>query len=145
MKPLIPCLLLALPCLLWSGTSLAGTDQIFADGFDPPQWVNVTGPNFWQCSANCSLVNGAFVEAGPGMTLTTVGTWANGFRPRAVRVNASLSPMFSLGVGLAAGGIDFGVCSNYVVQTPCALQVTADIQRINLYISGTISSIEFLR
>jgi hypothetical protein len=129
-----------------SSPSFAGTvDPIFADGFEEPQWVDATGPNFWQCSANCSLVNGAFVEAGPGMTLTAVGTWASGFRPRAVRVNASLSPMFSLGVGLLPGGVDFGVCPNYVVLTPCALQVSADIQRINLYISGTISKIEFLR
>jgi hypothetical protein len=138
---------LTLCALLSHAQAQSNAELIFRDGFEVPRWVNVTGPSFWQCSANCSLVNGQFVEAGAGMTLTAVGTWAAGLRPIAVRVNASAygnGQLFELAVGLLPGGNDFGSCSNYVVNTSCALTVSSDIQRINLYISERINSIEFL-
>lgn len=120
-----------------------GLDEIFRSTFDE-QWIDVTGPGFWQCNANCSVVNGQFVEAGAGMTINPTGTWTLGFRPTAVRVDATISPMQDLGVGCGAGGNDFGSCSNYAANTTCLLNVFGNIERMNLYNSGTIRKIEFL-
>jgi hypothetical protein len=123
--------------------SRGSPDSIFRSSFDE-RWVDFTGPTFWQCNANCSVVGGQFVESGPGMTINPVGDWVLGFRPIAVRVDASISPMDQLGVGCGSGGTDFGVCAGYVVGTACILNVTDNLQRMNLYNSGTIRKIEFL-
>lgn len=123
--------------------ALDSSDAVFRSGFDE-QWIDVTGTGFWQCNANCMLVDGRFVESGAGMTINAVGTWVNGLRPLAVRVEASKSPLLQLGVGLSGGGIDFAYCENYVVTTPCPVRASADIQRMNLYQSGRIDRIEFL-
>jgi hypothetical protein len=120
-----------------------GAEVIFQSGFDE-RWIDVTGPDFWQCNANCSLVNGQFVEAGAGMTINPVGTWINGLRPLAVRVQASENPLLLLSVGRFGGGIEYAYCENYVVATPCPVQAAGDIQRMNLYMSGRIDRIEFL-
>jgi hypothetical protein len=120
-----------------------GLDEIFRSTFDE-QWVDVSGPAFWQCNANCSVVDGHFVEDGSGMTINPTGTWTVGFRPTAVRVDASISPMQHLGVGCGQGGNDFASCDNYVVNTPCLLNVDGNIERMNLYNAGTIRRIEFL-
>jgi hypothetical protein len=121
-----------------------GNELIFKDGFEQARWIDVTGTSFWQCSANCSVQNNLFVEAGAGMTITATGSWNVGLRPTAIRVDASLSPMFELAAGLLPGGNNFGSCRDYVANSACALQVNADIQRLNLYISGTIRKIELL-
>jgi hypothetical protein len=123
--------------------AIRGNDFIFQSGLEAGQWVNVTGPNFWQCRANCNLVNGEFVDSGGGMALEALPGWVGGFRPSAVRVDASENPMFLLSVGLTPGGSDFGRCENYVRLEPCTLQVNDTIQRINLYQSGTVRKIEF--
>jgi hypothetical protein len=123
--------------------SRGSPDSIFRSSFDE-RWVDFTGPTFWQCNANCSVVGGQFVESGPGMTINPVGDWVLGFRPIAVRVDASISPMDQLGVGCGSGGNDFGVCAGYVVGTACILNVTDNLERMNLYNSGTIRKIEFL-
>jgi hypothetical protein len=123
----------------------AGSDLIFRSAFEDGTWVDATGEAFWQCRANCNIVAGQFVDSGGGMALEVVGTWADGgFSPRAVRVDASESPMLTLSVGLIPGGIDFGSCSNYLRLDVCPLQVTESIRRINLYQSGTVRKIEFL-
>jgi hypothetical protein len=137
----------ALPALvglfLAVSSSADAGDIIFRSGIEEGAWIDATGTSFWQCSANCSVQNNQFVEAGAGMTINAAGTWNANLRPLAIRVDASNSPMFQLGVGRLAGGIDFGVCDNYVVNSPCYVDVTSDIQRLNLYISGTIRKIEF--
>ena len=126
-------------------SNVAGSDLIFRSAFEDGTWVDATGVAFWQCRANCNIVAGQFVDSGGGMALEVVGTWADGgFRPVAVRVDASESPMLTLSVGLIPGGIDFGSCSNYLRLDVCPLQVTESIRRINLYQSGTVRKIEFL-
>jgi hypothetical protein len=128
-------------CAFTVGAVQAG-DILFRSGMESGAWIDVSGTSFWQCSANCSVQSGQFVESGAGMTITATGNWNVNLRPLAIRVDATTSPMFQLGVGRLAGGNDFGVCANYVANTSCFIDVSADIQRLNLYISGTIRKIE---
>lgn len=123
-------------------TAQAGQDLLFRDGFSAPVWIDVTGPTFWQCQANCSLENGEFVDTGSGMALASIGNWGDGLRFDAIRVDATTNPILQVSAGLMGGGIDFGICSNYVVGTACAINAVGTIPRLNLYISGTVRKIE---
>ena len=138
---LIDGMLLGCFCLAF-GTAQAGADFIFRDGFEEGTWIDVTGPTFWQCQANCNLVNGEFVDSGSGMALASVGNWGSGLRFVAIRVDATENPILQLSAGLMAGGIDFGICPNYVVRTECRISAAGTIPRLNLYISGTVRKIE---
>ena len=131
--------------LLFCGAAHAetlGSDLIFKNGFEPDIWLDVTGPGFWQCQANCELVAGQFVEAGAGMALTSVGNWGQGLSFDAIRVNATISPMLQLSAGNTGGGISAGLCSDYIVGTICPIAADGTIPRVNLYTSGTIIKIE---
>ncbi len=127
-------------------SSPSAADHIFGNDFTQTGfWLDVSGTDFWSCGANCDLVNGQFVEDGPGMTLIATEGWAGGLRPEAIRMYGTAygkGELFSLGVGLLPGGTDFGTCQPYVVGSACELEVTSDIRRINAYMVEQVISIE---
>lgn len=106
--------------------------------------VDYTDGSYWQCLGSCSNWDGSeWVEAGPGMSLQTEAesTWADGFRPTKVRVTFTAS-VGTIGVGELAGGNDYG--SGQVASgAELDLTVTYDIERINLYLTNSVSKIEF--
>lgn len=107
-------------------------------------WTNYTSDTYWQCNVNCVPWNGSvWTEAGPGMSLVPVGSWAVDFRPTKLRVTHSALPdAFTVGVTYDDSGGDGE--ADYVSGTEINLNVTADIIRINLHITDTVSAIEFL-
>lgn len=134
--------LVAIFSTCFSCASSAGQDILFRDGFSAPIWIDVTGPDYWQCQANCILKNGEFTDTGSGMALASVGNWGDGLRFDAIRVDATQNPLLQLSAGLMPGGIDFGICADYVVNTTCPITASGTIPRLNLYISGTVRKIE---
>jgi len=106
-------------------------------------WLNYTSDAYWSCLANCTTWNGSvWTESGPGLALQEAGTWNVDFRPTKLKVTYSGGgpATITLYYGGAPGDSD----TNYTSGDEIPLTVTDDITRIDLYMTGTVSVIEFL-
>ena len=108
-------------------------------------WIDRSSDDYWQCNGNCGGWDGnKWTEDGPGMSLKLAAgaTWHTGFRPTQVRVTYTSASVNKISVGLIGGGGDFG---DGTPGSAVALDLhcTNDIYYIVLYITTTVSKIEF--
>lgn len=122
---------------------------VFNNPSSEADWIDVTDNTYW--SPHNGYWSGDYWNDSPAdMYLSTIGTWADDFRPTKVRITCDVgSPPLQVSIGTSSGGIGFAYDANYVSGTILDVNCTSDIERMNLYASGYTSGtkiykIEFL-
>lgn len=114
----------------------------------PPPWDSKFGPAYWTCHSNCTWDGTKYVESGPGIVLSTAGTWAVDYRPARMRVTGATGGSFPGHLELLDVSMDYildaeGYASRDGVILDFWDTVITDMTRLHCYEFSTVTNIEF--